>query len=358
MDKIGPNILIRCDGSKSKGYGHLYRSISLANVFKEKNYRTLIALKGDRDCYHIVNKTGFDIYFLDEKERNQETEWINRLISLEDIEILILDCRSGLSADFIKRTRDKGIYVVCIDDASERRLEADIVFYPPVPQVNKLNWGNHNVKVRKGWEYVILKEEFSKASQEIRGNKLSNRKKIVVLVTMGGSDPENFSKSAVEVLYRYKEDIEIWLVIGKGFKEGKRLIKDYKDKDGIRIFEDVEELIHIARKADMAVISFGQTAYEMVTIRVPAIHLCITKDHADSSSIFQQRRMAVTLGVYDDSKIERLIEEVAKMCREKDYREELKTNMEKVDMTQGRYNVCNDIINEFNMRSVKRPWRR
>jgi spore coat polysaccharide biosynthesis predicted glycosyltransferase SpsG len=50
-------------------------------------------------------------------------------------------------------------------------------------------------------------------------------------------------------------------------------------------------------EADVAVCQFGVTAYELATLGIPAIHLCSTVDHVDSSTAFGTAGMAITCGL-------------------------------------------------------------
>ena len=40
--------------------------------------------------------------------------------------------------------------------------------------------------------------------------------------------------------------------------------------------------------ADLAVASFGVTAYELAAVGVPAVYLCLTDDHAESAEAFSR----------------------------------------------------------------------
>jgi spore coat polysaccharide biosynthesis protein SpsF len=62
--------------------------------------------------------------------------------------------------------------------------------------------------------------------------------------------------------------------------------------------------------ADLAVLSFGVTAYEAAACGLPAVHLCLTDDHALSSSAFADAGLAMALGRADEVKDDQLVEVV------------------------------------------------
>jgi spore coat polysaccharide biosynthesis predicted glycosyltransferase SpsG len=60
------------------------------------------------------------------------------------------------------------------------------------------------------------------------------------------------------------------------------------------------DLPRLMAEADLGVISFGVTAYELAALGVPALYLCLTPDHALSASAFERAGMGVSLGVASD----------------------------------------------------------
>src|SRR5205085_479894 len=57
------------------------------------------------------------------------------------------------------------------------------------------------------------------------------------------------------------------------------------------------DLPRLMAEADLGVISFGVTAYELAALGVPALYLCLTPDHALSASAFEAAGMGISLGV-------------------------------------------------------------
>ena len=48
--------------------------------------------------------------------------------------------------------------------------------------------------------------------------------------------------------------------------------------------------------ADIGLVTFGVTAFELATIGVPAVYLCLNEDHVASASAFVNAGMGVSLG--------------------------------------------------------------
>ena len=66
----------------------------------------------------------------------------------------------------------------------------------------------------------------------------------------------------------------------------------------------------IMAEADLAVASFGVTAYELAAMGVPAIYLCLTEDHEQSALMFQDSGLGLSLGLADFATDDELIASV------------------------------------------------
>ena len=61
----------------------------------------------------------------------------------------------------------------------------------------------------------------------------------------------------------------------------------------------------LCRNLTSQLCTFGITAYELASLGIPSFHICLNKDHLNSSQLFVQNKMAVSLGLYNslDKKI-------------------------------------------------------
>jgi spore coat polysaccharide biosynthesis protein SpsF len=75
-----------------------------------------------------------------------EGAWLQRLVMETQTQTLILDVRTDLPTQAIQKIRATGVLIATIDDPSERRLAANVAFYPPVPQLEKLDWNDMEIQ--------------------------------------------------------------------------------------------------------------------------------------------------------------------------------------------------------------------
>ncbi|MEI8349168.1 MAG: hypothetical protein WCI77_03350 [Candidatus Omnitrophota bacterium] len=332
-------IIIRCDGDSQVGLGHIYRCIALADELR-KTYRCKIIFA------LIRGKEGIDLikqahYFLEKKPLNiNEENWLNTIIKQYAPSILIFDIRTDLSRAALEGWRNSKMLTVIIDDTSSRRLAGNLVFCPPVRQIKKLDWKNFKGKLYTGWKWVILRKEFAKNYPK-RINKIPQ-----VLVTMGGSDPQAMTLKTIKALDFLRDNFNTVVVLGAGFKRNKELrVLLYKAYRPFVIRRNVKNIAQIMSKVDLAVASFGVTAYELAAIKVPAIYLCLTKDHAQSAKTFTNTGMAISVGVHNKVQEQLLAKKVHLLLREKIARDKMKSRCYKKIDAQGAERIAAVIIN-------------
>jgi len=256
----------------------------------------------------MVRKAGFPVVESSHGSAVADVLWLSDAIRRGTAEILVLDSRGSLALDDVRAIRERtGVRVVVIDDASEVRLAADEVFYPPVPQVRALTWPGFTGRVRTGWEWVLLRPGFAPEPRR------ASHERPVVLVTMGGSDPAGITLKAVRALARVSGPIECVVLLGPGFGHDAELgLVTGSFPHALNIIRDGDVREQMVA-ADLAVLSFGVTAYEAAACALPAVHLCLTDGHALSSSAFAQEGLAVSLGRADAVEDSHLAEVVGSM---------------------------------------------
>jgi spore coat polysaccharide biosynthesis protein SpsF len=279
--------LIRCDGGGKFGYGHVKRMVALARALRDReSIGVLFALNGTDDAARLIRRAGFEVTMI-ESHRD-----LAGLIKDRKPDMLLLDGREGPArAELEKMRRDVSLIAV-IDDGSDARLAADFAYYPPVPQAYALDWTGARTVARIGWEWALL----GLNPHLTPARAIPTRPNL--LVTMGGSDPQGLTLRAAQALAPLDPVFRIRFVIGTGMKNAAKigaavagLKKNYETVEG------ADDLATEYAAADLALCTFGVTAYELAAFGVPAIYLCLTEDHARSASAFEAAGMGISLGV-------------------------------------------------------------
>jgi len=291
------NILFRCDGSLEIGMGHVVRCLALADKLSSDfeckiNFLMIgseLGIKKVKKSYAVIKPSPIDFNY---------KNWLMDSIKITESNILILDVRDNLSINdlnFIKENTK--IKIVSIDDPEDKRLASDLLFYPPVLQIQEMDWSGFKGKVYCGWEYVLLRKEFLKKYTK------SSTKSLNILVSMGATDPLNMTNFVIKCLKDIKKDFIVTIVLGDGYKFRNDLEKQLLESEmKYCIKVSPKNIARVFSQSNFAIISFGQTAYELAAIGIPSIYLYISSDHEKSSQIFLKNGIGLSAGQFKESK--------------------------------------------------------
>lgn len=295
--------LIRCDGGGKYGYGHVKRMVSLARELRDREgVGVIFAVNGSDNAHVPITRAGFEI-IATTPETDFET--LRSAIGAHAPDLLICDMREGVGrADLQALSREVELIAV-IDDGSDRRLAANLAYYPPVPQVEHLDWSGSLCVPRIGWQWSLTGCTRTNA----QGRSVMPRP--TLLITMGGSDPAGLTLRAARALSTLDPVFRARFVIGPGMADRTNVARAIvKLASHFETVEGADGLATEYGSADLALTAFGVTAYELASCGVPAIYMCLTEDHALSASAFEQAGMGISLGTIEraeDSDIARSV---------------------------------------------------
>ena len=323
--------LIRCDASTRVGYGHLMRCMALADTMRATARWTVIfAIAEDDAAAERVRAAGFtveqlyassslpsyasvnavdhlnQIKHVNSINQATEGEWLQQMAERHQASVLVLDVRSSLSRADVSKIRHEGTLIVSIDDISERRLEADLAFYPPIPQVDAMDWSEFSGQLHSGWDWIMMPAKF--AAQKIQQQDTDMPHALPrLLVTMGGSDPAGLTFPVIEALEALPQAFDTRIVTGSAFAHQAQLHERLKTAQRhYTLISNPADMPAVMADTDLAIASFGATAYELACLGIPAVHLCLSADHASSASSLHQAGAARVLGEYKNISVEQI----------------------------------------------------
>ncbi len=305
--------LIRCDGGGRFGYGHVKRMTALARALRDREgIGSVFAVNGSSDACDPIRRAGFAATLLGD-------ETLESMVETHAPDLLLLDGREGPSraelADLAPHVRLTAV----VDDASERRLAADLAYYPPVPQAQALDWSGSRCEPRIGWEWSLL------GSSQIAIQPRPQTGRPTLLVTMGGSDPFGLTLRSARALARLDPVFRARFVIGPGMTDRERVARQIVAlHSNFETIEGAEDLAPEFARADVALAAFGVTAYELAAFGVPALYLCLTEDHALSASAFEHAGIGLSLGVAEAASDETVASSVLALLNDAPRRREMR----------------------------------
>jgi len=119
-----------------------------------------------------------------------------------------------------------------------------------------------------------------------------------LVISMGGSDPLDLTRLAACGLAKITIPFGARFVIGPGFRNPSRLAREIESmRPNFETVQGLSDLGSEFASADLALVSFGVSAYELGALGVPALYLALNDDQLMSASSFEKAGMGMALGL-------------------------------------------------------------
>jgi len=277
-------LLIRADASSKIGTGHVMRCLALAQAWQDAGGEVFFATV--RDAFRLeerLRSEGIDIEYVTAEpgsiEDAEQTAAIAR--NIEAGWIVVDGYHFG--AEYQRVVKEAGLKLLFIDDNGHaNHYYADIVLNQNI-HASEAYYSNREpyTHLILGAKYVLLRREFL----EWRGwqRQIPDVAK-KILVTMGGSDPNNVTLKVLNALRDIKlEGLEVRILVGGGnphLEELKFASKDLPFKTTIEF--NISNVPEVLAWSDLAVSSAGSTCWEMAYMGLPAILIAVAENQVNN----------------------------------------------------------------------------
>jgi spore coat polysaccharide biosynthesis predicted glycosyltransferase SpsG/CMP-N-acetylneuraminic acid synthetase len=324
-------ICIRVDGSRKLGFGHLYRSLAIAQNIN------------DHDIYFVTRSdNGFDLgkvflenHFYSVLHVKSNEDFLKKIHSLmPDIVINdILDTDAG----YISSLKKLGCFVVNFEDLGDGNRIADLVINDLYPNIFPLE--NHWY----GVEYSILNPNFELIQPKSDPSGPVNH----ILLAYGGTDPSDLTMKALRAIKKLAYPGKVTVVIGPGHSKKPDVEKLAGEmKNEVTVLQNVKNMALLMKKADLALTSAGRTVTELMCVGVPTIAMCqnmreIRHNHASSNF------GVVNLGLGKSISVNVLAEHILMFLEDVELRKDMYSRMRKTVEKRSNHEVVKKIISEY-----------
>jgi CMP-N-acetylneuraminic acid synthetase/spore coat polysaccharide biosynthesis predicted glycosyltransferase SpsG len=318
-------VVIRVDGYKEIGLGHIYRTLTLANNIIDHE---LIFLMDER--YEL----GINIV----KQQNFRIEtFVNdplyKIVELKP-DIVINDILDT-SKEYILALKEMGIKVYNFEDLGDGAEFADGVF-------NALYPGSvPSKRFYTGEKYYCPRNEFLNAKTKEVTEKVEN-----VLITFGGTDPNNLTLKTLKAISKSKYDFNITIILGPGYLNSESLYEEVNKLDRqISVFHHVKNMAEHMYNADIIFSSAGRTMYEIAMIGTPAI--IIAQNYREMTHLFGHNYNGfVNLGIHHEVSDETILNTFNRLINDIELRKIMNKRMLSHDLKNGLNRVLSIIFND------------
>ncbi|MHC1713407.1 MAG: hypothetical protein AB9872_14770 [Solidesulfovibrio sp.] len=307
MKSPAPRILFRLDAGPQIGLGHVGRCLPVAAALTAHGATCRFLVAGGEPGPERIRAAGFAVETLPTGGAAAFRNWRSRQATPFDA--YFLDVRDDLSQGDLRELK-KSAVVAVLDDPTDKRLEADLAFYPPVPQVEELDWTGFVGKKYIGFDWVPIEpvpdtrytpptpeKPFAHTVPPVS----PEDGPVPLLVTTGGTDPFGLSVLALRALALVKTPVAATVVVGAACPNlplCRELVADLGHR--ARLVLGPVSLPPLMAQAQAALAAFGVTAYELAARGIPAVLLGITPDHVRSAGCLATANAAIIAGYYKE----------------------------------------------------------
>lgn len=256
-------LTVRADGGNEIGYGHLVRTRTILRAIARKmDIEVRYLVRPDSDT-SLIDEAGWST------EVVEDDSWIERLDPKAGP--VLVDSYTT-TVDHLDRLRDTGSLVVMLEDGKRlERYPVDLLI-DSAPGASKLPYkGEMATLFALGVQYLPLRREFL----ELERVESVRDRDPHILLTFGGSDPEDISSRLLPIIERMEGVGRITVVLGPGY-QGHVSLSDAGGR--VVILRNVTRMSELMQDADLAISAGGGTALELAYVGVPTLLMPLTPD--------------------------------------------------------------------------------
>lgn len=312
-------------GSHKNGTGHVYRALTIANEFPTRVIRFFVRA-GENVAREIIKRNNYPVSIFDNNQALFEA-----LQAFKPKTILNDTLETELAYVLgLKQTAD---IVINFEDLGAGAKAADAVInelYPPAVLGANAYSGPH---------YACLRPEFLYRDLEPLARD-------GILLTFGGTDPNNLTKASLTALAAspYLRAQRLVVVLGPGYKSDEDIetLCQHLGFEQFAVHRSVNDMAHLMNTCLVAISSAGRTIYELAACRLAICAIC--QNGRELSHLYANAGNGIqNFGLHSEVDWQSVTAEVEKLLKEPDYRQQIIALLDGFKPEEGLRNVLNVI---------------
>jgi UDP-2,4-diacetamido-2,4,6-trideoxy-beta-L-altropyranose hydrolase len=328
MKKIA---VFRADSATRIGSGHVMRCLTLAIALKQHNYKVIFLCKPHKGNINKLIQAQFELIELSDTNQTSQqalqstntADWlgstqhqdahecISALHKYKSIELMIVDHYSldKLWQNELKHLCNK---TVVIDDLANRQHSANFLIDQTFgrSQADYTNLVPDNCEILCGSSIIMLREEFKLLREKAQQNRKQTEKIDKILVSMGGTDPDNLTKLAITSLIKYQQhntnlSVEVILTsVSPCLTEITSISKKYT---WLTLTINCNNMAERILEADLAIGASGSSAWERCCLGLPTLTMISAENQQEIDNNLSKKQATISLGWYNKISEEKIV---------------------------------------------------
>lgn len=211
--------------------------------------------------------------------------------------------------------KEKGFRVIVIDDYSHlNKYEADII----VNQGGNESMYAVDANLLCGSRYALIRRQFWPWRESRRTPQLDTNR---VLVTLGGADPDNFTKTVIDALGLVEKEFRCTVIVG-GSNPHRASVAAAAERIDVPVDLrlDVENMASLMAEHDLAVSGGGSTCWELAFMGVPNVIIVLADNQRKIADRLEEEGTAVNLGWHEAVEKEEIADQIETLLRNDEQR--------------------------------------
>jgi UDP-2,4-diacetamido-2,4,6-trideoxy-beta-L-altropyranose hydrolase len=302
-----PALLVRADADATRGSGHVMRCMALVQAWCARGGSVYFLSRCANEvlCRRIEGAGANFLSLVDDADLETTRSYVAEI----NASFVVLD-GYDFDLDYQRSLRAEGCRIMVIDDMVRLpRYETDILLNQNLGAERLEYKLNSDAALLLGPQYALLRREFMVWRSRLHTVPETARK---ILVTLGGSDPENVTLKVIQALHHLEiARLQIRVVAGPANPHLNELRDAAAAFPGqLELLTNVTDMAPLMAWADIAVTGAGSTCWELACVGLPAVALVIAQNQRAVADELGAAGVILNLGWHEEASADRIASSV------------------------------------------------
>lgn len=332
-------MLIRVDGTRQIGLGHVYRMQALALELAKRNFEVAVCSIANTLAVKLFRDGGITVFPLDPAEKGYFED--RTLVHFEP-DLLVLDVLDTDAERLGRLKSSSAAPLIAFDDTMGGLQVADAVINAIVFHYEKHSSSEATAQLHEGPDFMILRESIHDCIG--RNLKSPTNRVLGVMLVFGGTDTHNMTAKMLGVLKNVSQELDVVVNLGPGAPPqilDEQIFSNSPHR--LTVKKEVSNIFEEFVAADLVICGGGNTLYELAALGVPVAAIA-TEPHEIQNILFWERKGTLhNLGWKENLDTSKLGNEIQMLLDDFPYRQKMAEKGPKVVDANG-LNRCCEIL--------------